>query len=373
MVIGIEANHANKEHRTGVENYCWQIINNLKKQISSDTRVILYTQRPLLPGLVENMPINWEVKVLKWPFYKLWSQIRLSLEMFLNPPDIFFAPGQLIPFFCPKNTTVTIHDSAFLVNKKAYNFLGRFYLIWMNKRIIKCAKNILTPSEFTKKETLRLYPYLLPEKIFVTPLAYDKNFYHCLNLDERDVNILKKFDITKPFLIYLGRLEEKKNILGLIKAFSFFKKEVDAQLVLVGGPGVGFEKIEKEIEINPCRQDIILTGWLTEKETAQMLNQATVFVFPSFYEGFGLPMLEAFACGLPVIAAKGHSLEEIGKEATIYFDPNNIAEIKEKMKIFFADENRRLICKNSGLELVKNYSWEKTAINTAKILNGLQI
>lgn len=372
MIIGIEANHANKEQKTGVENYCWCVINNLKKQIPSDVRVILYSQKPLLPGLAENMPLNWEIKILAWPLKKLWSQLRLSLELFLNPPDVFFAPGQLIPFFSPKNTVVTIHDCAFLVNKEAYNLGGRLYLTWMNDRITKKAKVILTPSEFTRREILRLYPFLLPEQIVVTPLACDQNIYRVLKEEEKNISLFKNLKITKPFLVYLGRVEEKKNVFGLVQAFNLLKKELDVQLVLIGKGLVGFEKIKTEIENSLYKNDIFLLGWQSERDVVGLLNGAKVFILPSFYEGFGLPVLEAFSCGCPVVAAKGHSLEEVGGEAAIYFNPNNIADISEKASCFFYDEKLRMQYLGMGLERVKKFTWEQTAHNTAKILLGLQ-
>ncbi len=372
MIVGIEANHANKEQRTGVENYCWQMINNLKKQIPSDVRVILYSQKPFLPGLAENMPKNWEVKILKWPFGKLWSQARLSLEMFFNPPDIFFAPGQLIPFFCPKNTVVTLHDSAFLVNKKAYKFCGRLYLKWMNKRIIAKAKMILTPSQFTKDETIRFYPKVLSEKIFVIPLACDKNIYRFFTKEERDENFPLKFNITKPFAVYLGRLEEKKNISGLIKAFNLLKRDEDIQLVLIGKEGVGFAKIKQEADLSPYKEDIITLGWLENEDIVKILNFSTVFVFPSFYEGFGLPLLESFACKTPVVAAKGHSLEEVGADAVVYFEPRSIVDMSEKIKLFFQNKEFRDNQANLGYFRSENFSWEKTAELTWQLIKRLQ-
>ena len=141
MILGIEASHANKKNRTGVEEYSWQIIQQLKKQIPSDMRVILYSQEPLV-GELAVLPKNWEVKILSWPFGKGWSQVRLSLEFLLEPPDVFFAPGQLVPFACPKNTIVTVHDSAFLFEPKSYWWASRWYLKLMNCLIVKKAKLI---------------------------------------------------------------------------------------------------------------------------------------------------------------------------------------------------------------------------------------
>ncbi len=369
MTIGIEANHANKEQRTGVENYCWYVIKNLKKQIPSDARVILYTQEPLLPELLSEMPKNWEVKILKWPFKKLWSQFRLSFELFKNKPDVFFAPGQLIPFFCPTKTVVTVHDSAFMLFPKAYRFFGRQYLKWMNKRIARVANKILTPSQFSKDEFIKLYKF--PEQnVIVTPLGYNQDIYfdYTKNYLKPDLSFLHT---NKPFIFYVGRLEEKKNTLALIHAFEKVKKDYDIALVLAGKPGCGYEKISIAIENSVYKNDIVLPGWLSDKQISECFNQAEIFVFPSFYEGFGLPLLEAMACNCPILASKGHSLEEVGNDAVEYFDPQNKNELVDKLIILLGDKNKRDFLRQKGLERVQNYSWEKTAELTAKILCGL--
>lgn len=368
MVIGIEANHANKEQRTGVENYCWQMITNLKEQIPSDVRVILYSQKPLLPGLADDMPVNWEVKILKWPFNKLWSQMRLSLEIILNPPDIFFAPGQLIPFGCPKNTVVTVHDSAFKIFPKVYRFFGRQYLKWMNKRIADKAKVILTPSQFSKNEFIKLYSFPA-EKILVTPLGYDEKIF---NFDATQEDFKKNLKITKPFIFYVGRLEEKKNVFTLIKAFEKIKNDFDYQLVLAGKPGFGYEKIEKLLAQSLWSKDIIIPGWLSDREVASCLKKAKIFVFPSFYEGFGLPLLEAFACGCPVIAAKGHSLEEVGANACEYFEAENWLDLAKKITDLLSDDSKLSHLRQQGFIRVKEYSWYKTADLTKKACLELQ-
>jgi aspartyl-tRNA(Asn)/glutamyl-tRNA(Gln) amidotransferase subunit B len=173
MVIGIEASHAAKPKRTGVEEYCYQTIQGLKKTIPANVQVILYTHRPL-EGALGELPANWSVRVLGWPLSKLWTQLRLSWEFLVHGrPDVFFAPGQLIPFIIPKKTVVTVHDSAFLIFPKTYNTLGRWYLRLMNWLIVRRATTILTPSQFTKDELLRLYSGLAERKIVVTPLGYD--------------------------------------------------------------------------------------------------------------------------------------------------------------------------------------------------------
>jgi glycosyltransferase involved in cell wall biosynthesis len=202
MVIGIEASHAAKPKRTGVEEYCYQTIQGLKKTIPANVQVILYTHRPL-EGALGELPANWSVRVLGWPLSKLWTQLRLSWEFLVHGrPDVFFAPGQLIPFIIPKKTVVTVHDSAFLIFPKTYNTLGRWYLRLMNWLIVRRATTILTPSQFTKDELLRLYSGLAERKIVVTPLGYDAEVYRPEAVDVAHVvEVKKKNGITKPFIL----------------------------------------------------------------------------------------------------------------------------------------------------------------------------
>ncbi|MFA5061890.1 MAG: glycosyltransferase family 1 protein [Patescibacteria group bacterium] len=360
MIIGIEAAHANKPQRTGVENYCWHVIQELKKQIPSTARVVLYSNTPL-QGELGVLPPNWEAKILRWPLEKLWSQIRLSWELWRNPPDVFFAPGQLIPWVCPAKIVATIHDSAFLAFPSAYNFLGRIYLKWMNRLIVKKAVVILTPSQFSKNE-LKKYYKINEEKIKVTPLGYDSNVFKSLGIPR------------EPMIMSLGRLEEKKNTIGIVKSFNILKKtHPDLKLILVGAPRVGYEKIKQEIEASPYKSDIILPGWINEQEIVGLLNKASVFLIPSLYEGFGLPVLEAMACGAPVVASAGNSLAEVGGGAVLYADPQNINEIAGAVDKLLADHNLREEKIKAGLERVKNFSWEKTGANTwetiSKIVN----
>jgi len=379
MLIGIEATHANKAQRTGVENYCWHIIQGLKKQIPSSVRVVLYSNKPLL-GELGVLPENWEVKILRWPFKKLWSQIMLSLELLFHPPDIFFAPAQLIPLFSRvKKTVVTIHDSAFLVFPKAYNFCGRQYLKWMNKMIVKKSSLIITPSEFSKQELLKQYCHSREcgNPVVVIPEAYDNRIFRIIEILKQvqdDKSILKKYNLSKPFVMSLGRLEEKKNTAGIIKAFEILKKDQknnELKLLLAGSPRVGFEKVKQALDSSEFKADILTPGWISEENAVSLFNLASVFVFPSFYEGFGLPVLEAMACGCPVVASAGNSLKEVGGESVLYVDPGNANDIAAAINKLLHDENLRAEKIKSGLERVKNFSWEKAAKSTWEAIGGL--
>lgn len=369
MFLAIEASHANKEKRTGVEEYSWQIIQHLKKIIPSDVKVILYSQTPLMPGLAD-LPANWQSRVLSWPqkmprrLRKGWTQTRLAWELLRRPPDLFFAPAQIVPIICPKKTVVTIHDSAFVVYPNSYWFMSRWYLKLMNKIIVKKSKKILTPSEFSKNELIKFYN-IDQNKIFVTPLGYDKETYHP---GTAGPEVLKKFNITKKYILSVGRLENKKNTANIVRAFNLARKNCDCQLVLAGTPGVGYAEVEEAMLQSEYRSDIILTGWAEKNDIAELMRSADVFAFPSRYEGFGIPVLEAMSSGCPVIASRGNSLTEVGDDAVIYVSPDSADEISVAMIKILTDQNLKKQMAEKGLVQAQKFSWQKTAEMTWQVL-----
>jgi len=393
VLLAIEASHAVKTPRTGVEEACWQMIKNLsdlggpasggKSTLPADTRVILYSHKMpddksmsvhVYGHKFNELPTNWEWKILNWPVKKLWSQFRLSYELFKNPPDVFFAVGQLLPFFLPKKIKVItfVHDSAFEAEPNAYSLLGKIYLKLMNRRIVARSDKIITSTEFNKKELLKYYQ-VASEKVVVVPLAYDANVF-CMDLSSREARRRSNlsFDqqrdcctslamINKPYFIYLGRLEEKKNTALLVRAFDQTRASgVDCQLVLVGKFGKLSADVRTALVDSPYKKDIIVPGYVKSEDLPGLMCGALALVFPSRYEGFGMPILESMACGTPVIVSDIPALREVGGSAITYICPK-IADLALAMAQAAKDpvwrENHRL----AGLERVKSYSWTKTA------------
>jgi glycosyltransferase involved in cell wall biosynthesis len=367
MLIGIDASHAVKEQRTGVEEVCWQVIENLKKEIPSDVRVVLYSHKIPTDKLVV-LPTNWEWKIISWPFKKLWTQGALAFELIKNPPDIFFSPGQILPWYVSRKTAVFLHDSAFLFFKSAYNFWGRQYLCLMNWWIVKRASLIITSTEFNRSELVRYYGSSVEKKIQLVPLAYDKEKYNESTIPLSNKELLEKFNISKSFALFVGRLEGKKNVRFLIQAFNRAREKKDFQLVLSGRPGCGFIDINREIELSPFKKDILLLGWVEAKDLPCLVRSATVLVFPSFYEGFGLPILEAMAVGVPVLASDIPALREVGDEAVFFVEPKNVASISSGLEYFFSNPENLMEMVKKGKERVLGFSWEKTASKIAKML-----
>jgi len=373
MLIGIDASRANKIHKTGTEWYSYYLIEHLKK-LDSKNHYFLYSKEPLI-GDLGVLPANWESRVLAWPPKYLWTQIRLSFEMARRAPDLLFVPAHAIPMVHPKNIVTTCHDIGFEHFPELYSRLELHYHRFAMRLAARRAKKIITPSEFTKNEMARTYG-VDPGKFRVIYHGFDRAKYRIVEDQPAIEDVLKKYKITKPFILYIGRLEKKKNTTGLVEAFQELRSKNlelrNVSLVLVGQPGFGFEEVEEKIKKYNLQERIIMPGWVGGEELPYLLNAAEVFVFPSFYEGFGLPVLEAMACGTPVVASRVTSIPEVGGEAIEYFNPQDIAEMAEKMRKVLADPNLRADLRRRGLERAKQFSWEKCARETLEVLEGIK-
>lgn len=368
MIIGIDAFQANKIKKTGVEWYCYHLIQNLKNiPLKPGDKFILYTPNRLRDKLGE-LPQNWEVKILNWPFKYFWNQIRLAQELNANPPDLFFSPGYFPPIFSKVKNIFTVHDLGVLALKKEYSFLKRFSNYLIQKIALKKANKIIVPSSFTKKE-LKKFFQIKDDKIKVILEGYQKKDFALISDLEKKNNFLNKSNLKKPYFLFIGRLEKRKNLSKLIKAYRLFRKDNNLEkipdLILIGSPGQGYQKIKKEILKTKGIKEM---GYLEKEKLPYFYNQALAFIFPSLYEGFGLPLLEAMACGCPVLSSKETCLPEIGGNAVLYFDPKNTLSIKEKMAKIVNNDLLINDLKEKGLARVKNFSWEKCAKETAQLL-----
>jgi len=383
MTIGINATAAIKQPRTGVEEYTYQLIKHLTMLPEArEHRFLLY-----LPSVYSSseakrvekfstgsnnksffdfpLPENFEIKFLKWPLPFLWTQIRLAWEILRRPPEILFIPVHILPLFHPKNSVVTIHGLEYEYFPQYYPLLHRLYLRFSTKYALRHARKIIAISENTKKDLIKLYGGET-DKIEVV--------YHGIQNTNHKTQITNKaqstnYKIQKPYLLYLGRTEQKKNIEGILEAYKTLREryQIPHQLVLAGVPGYGYEKIKLKIE--NCKLKIIETGYVNDDEKRCLLSNADIFLFPSFYEGFGLPVLEAQTAGVPVVTSFNSSLPEIAGEGALLVNPRNPEQIAEAVKSIIDDKNLRAKLIKSGYENVKRFSWEKCARETLHIVD----
>jgi glycosyltransferase involved in cell wall biosynthesis len=334
MTIGINAMAAFIKPPTGVERYTSQLIKHLT--MASEHRFLLYTPYGDMP-----LPDNFKIKKLRWGL-PMWTQVRLSWEMAWRKPDMLFIPVHVLPLVHPLNSVVVIHGLEYEYFPEMYPKKHLMYLRWSTRYALKHASRIIAVSENTKKDLVRLYNGN-PEKIFVVHHGVDKP--------------MNRKPCSGKYILYVGRVERKKNIQGLIESFRLLKEKynIPHQLILAGSPGWDFKKIDV--------QDVVLTGYISDEKKWSLLKGADCFVFPSFYEGFGLPVLEAQQVGCPVVCANNSSLPEVAGEGALI--TNDFAEGIYKM---ISDKEFRYGMIEKGFENVKRFSWEKCAEGTLKVL-----
>lgn len=404
MKIGIDASRANRDFKTGTEWYSYYLIKNLI-EIDKDNKYILYTDKPLSENFLKDLNLennkHVKVKILKWPFKFFWTLGRFSLEMIFSRPDVLFVPAHVMPFFSPKKTINTIHDIAFTENNCLYNpeivefesslikKIIRFfvkiitkgtcrlrsadYLNWSTKFALKRAKKIISVSNFTKKKILSHYK-AKEDKIVVVHNGYNDNLYQKNKDLEKIKTVLDEYGLRGSYFLYVGRIEKKKNISLLIKAFNLYKernKDSEEKLVLVGNIGFGYDEVKYMISEFDLFKDIVMLGWIDESDMPYIFNGAKAFIFPSLYEGFGIPILQAMACGVPVIASDIEVLREVGGESPLFFNPASEEDLCSKMEVIIKDKEKTERMIESGLLRSKYFSWKKCAEETLREIKKL--
>jgi len=374
ITYAIDASSANKEKRTGVENYAFQLIEAMKQQpLLEGERVVLFSPT-VLTGALAILPSGWESRVLGWKLKRGWMQGRISWELFRRPPQIFFVPAQGLPFFVGGARVVTtIHDIGFHRMGKLYDPVVRKRIASATKCAIKKTNHLLTVSQFTKDELQTVF-HVTEERMTVTPLAADTTCFRKWETREID-EVLRKHRLGQNFFLFVGRLEKKKNVTTLIRAFELFKQTRGIgdpfELVLVGEPGFGYEEIKQYITLSAQKEFIRETGYLPDGEVAALMNRASAFLFPSWYEGFGIPLLEAMACGTIVMASDIVVHHEVIKDAGIFITTDASEEWAKEMKRMVDDTVfRDMMIKKSFLR-VADFSWTRTAQQTWNVLRSL--
>ena len=367
MQIGIDASRANKKHKTGVEWYSYHLIEQFKK-IDRENRYFLYTNVPLIGDLAD-CPENFIEKVLDWVIQRSWTLLRLSFEMKFGKdrPDVLFVPAHTIPLFNPKRSIVTIHDIGFEHFPEVYPWADRFYHKFIINFIKYFATKIITVSNFTKIDLIRTYG-IDRAKISVVYNGYDNEKFRVL---PRNEEFLRENKIDFPYMLFVGRLEQKKNIVRLVKAFSIFKKNNPTdnhKLILIGRAGFGFAEIEQTILDCHLADDIVIQGWVGDNDLPLFLNHADLFVFPSLFEGFGIPIIEAMACECPVICSNTTSLPEVAGEAALMFNPEKEEDMAGRMEQVLFNPEVQDSLRIKGARQAERFSWRKCAEETLEIL-----
>lgn len=311
---------------TGVENYAKNILDNIKEKID------INISKPKS----SNKYLN-----------HLWTHFILAFQK----GNVLFCSANIAPFFIPKSKKLilTLHDVAFITNKKSFSLIFRIYYKFIIPINIKRANKIITVSNSSKKEILKYYPKS-KNKIEVIYLGVSKKF-----------KVL--FKKKKNQILYVGSMNKRKNFIGVLKAFEFLEKK-DFELLVIGNFNSNFVIDEESNRLLKKAKDNLKIRFLqniSDEDLIKYYNESKLFLFPSFYEGFGLPLLEAMACGTPVVCSNITSLPEVGGDAVVYCDPYDVNDIKNKIELVLNDEKLQAELIEKGLKRVKEFTWEKSA------------
>ncbi|OGK18003.1 hypothetical protein A3G67_04525 [Candidatus Roizmanbacteria bacterium RIFCSPLOWO2_12_FULL_40_12] len=357
MIIGIDGNEANVDELVGVSVYTKNLLSYFQKQASSNLQFEIFLKEKPKASLPPETK-DFKYKVVGPSF--LWSQISLPLALKNTNLDVFFSPAHYAPRYLSKPLVVTIHDLSYFYYPEEFLKKDLHKLTHWTKYSVEKAKKVIAVSENTKKDLMKFYN--VPEnKISVIYNGFEKNV---------PSSKFQAQNSSEPYFLYVGTLQPRKNLKALIKAFNEFKKNnPEYKLKIVGKKGWIFEDIFSLVDELKLTEEITFEGFVSDDKLVNLYKNAHGFVLPSFYEGFGIPILEAMSYGCPVIASNTSSLPEVGEDACLYFDPKNVNELVKRMEESKNPELRgKLIDK--GLERVKKFSWEKSAKETLRIIKS---
>lgn len=358
MTIGIEAERANNPQKTGVEHYAQQLILHLA-DIDHTNNYILYLRTKPQDWFL-NLPKNFQIKVMPFPVF--WTQLRISWEMLFHPVDALFIPASALPIIHPKKSVVTIHDLAWKYFPETFTWFNRNFLEWSTRFAVRSASEVIAVSNATKKDLVKEYG-IDEKKVAV--------IHHGFELSDKWQVTSDKLELPQKYILFISTLQPRKNLIGLISAFRALKHELPELphlLVVVGYRGWKYEKILRAIEDN--KDMVKYIDRATEDEKAAILRGANLLVQPSFYEGFGMQILEAFAAGVPVATSNISSMPEVAEDAAIYFDPKDINQIKNAIKNVLLDRSLHDQLIEKGKKRLQLFSWEKCAKETLEVLKS---
>ena len=289
----------------------------------------------------------------------VWSQIRLPLHMLRHDYDLIHLPEPKLPVWSPCRTVVTIHDLACMKFPETFGPMHRARLTWFSRDAVRRASRVIAVSNATKEDICTLFR-ILPEKIDVVHHGVDHAFF------SPDVKPARR---AMPYILSVGALQPRKNYSMLIRAFKQLcgRWRDPIELVIVGRRGWLWEPIEQEARRAPFAERIHLLGYIANEELAGLYAGATMVAMPSLYEGFGIPLVEAMACGAPLIASGASSIPEIVGDAGILLDPRHEEAWTTTMEDLLCNENKLQRLRQKGLGRVHQFSWRRTAQETLDV------
>ena len=370
MNIAIDATILRRQN-SGTGFYIINLITGLL-EVDEDNEYIIFGDKEIINKLVYINKKNFTLENAKFKSRVIrvfWQLFVLPFKLKKLKINVLHSTNYITPLFKFNfKIIVTIHDLTFFLFPEMFTITKRLLFKFLVPFFIKRSDEIIVPSESTKEDILRLFK-INQEKIAVTFESYPAYYNSEINKLNSKA-ILEKYGIIKNYFLFVGMIEPRKNILSILKAFVELDSELDEDLVIVGRKGWHYKEIEKfmdDIKDKKLKNKIIFTGFVSELELVSLYQNATIFIYPSFYEGFGIPPLEAMICGAPVITSNTSSLPEVVGDAAIKINPYDYLELKEAIKFLKNNPQKRVELIKKGKNQAKKFSLNNFAINTINV------
>ena len=393
MRIGVDIRVLAREVRTGVEEYTIHLLSKLLPLEPEINYKLFY-------NAYRKAELNYSwlnMNNVSLKSHRIPNRFFFAVARYLNEPkvdkllggiDVYFNPHFFVaPVSRDCRKVITFHDLSF---EHYPEFFSKRKRLWQKflmdtKEEAKKADKIIAVSNSTKEDLINLYG-VDANKIEVIYSGVSERFKPA-NRGQRTANngkwgrekngeqkeikrVKKKYNLPEKFILYFGTIEPRKNIVGIIKAFELLKDSESLKLVIAGAKGWLEQDIFKAAKNSKRSQDIFFTGFIEDEDKPALYNLAELFVYPSFFEGFGFPPLEAMACGLPTIVSCNSSLSEVVGKAALMIDPDNIDELACVMEIVLSDSKLRKRLISTGIKQAKKFSWQECAEKTLSVLRG---
>ncbi len=365
--IGIDASRAVTAQRTGTENYSYQLIRHLLPLADAHAIRLYYNAAPRS----DLFAARGNVQERLMPFPRLWTHLRLSWEMLRQPPDLLFVPSHVLPVIHPRRSVVTVHDLGYLYYPQAHPILSRWYLDLSTRYNARVATRVIADSVATQRDLVAHYG-VPAAKITVVYPGRDPAIAPVRD-SARLTATLARYGLMPGYILYVGTLHPRKNLTRLVEAYALLRQQPPPHgewplLVLAGKRGWMYGRLAGHVRELGLEREVIFPGYVAQADLAALYTGAACFVMPSLYEGFGLPLLEAMACGVPVVAADASSLPEVAGDAALLVAPTDVAAWAAALARVLVDAplQRELVAR--GLERAARFSWQRCACETLAVL-----
>lgn len=344
MRIAVDASRTTTARVTGTERYALEIIREIIRQNPSHDITLYFRETPSPNLFVADERVTQRII----PFKRAWTHLRFATAIWQQRPDVTFVPAHTLPFFFPGRAVVTVHDLGYKYFPQAHPFRSRLYLDLTTRHSARRASLVLADSQATADDLSRFYGTESDKVRVVYPGVLPPPI---INEDTR-----QKYGLPERYFIFIGTLQPRKNIARIVEAYAQYRHvtENPAGLVLAGREGWLYDPAwVRGVE------GVQITGYIDENDKGTLLANALALIFPTLYEGFGFPVIEAMHCATPVITSTTSSLPELARDAALLVDPMDVTAIADAMRQLAEDEALRDDLRERGLIQAKHFTWER--------------